>query len=55
MATRKTWGAIIVAACCLLAGGTGTAWTRDTPAQGNGATHISVNDTVYGVFTTIAA
>lgn len=49
MATRKTWGAIIVAACCLLAGGTGTAWTRDTPAQGNGATHISVNDTVYGV------
>ena len=48
MATRKTWGAIIVAACCLLAGGTGTAWTRDTPAQGNGATHISVNDTVYG-------
>lgn len=49
MTTRKTWGAIIVAACCLLAGGTGTAWTRDTPAQGNGATHISVNDTVYGV------
>ena len=49
MATRKTWRAIIVAACCLLAGGTGTAWTRDTPAQGNGATHISVNDTVYGV------
>lgn len=49
MATRKTWGAIIVAACCLLAGGTGTAWTRDTPVQGNGATHISVNDTVYGV------
>ena len=49
MATRKTWGSIIVAACCLLAGGTGTAWTRDTPAQGNGATHISVNDTVYGV------
>ena len=49
MATHKTWGAIIVAACCLLAGGTDTAWTRDTPVQGNSAAHITVNDTVYGV------
>ena len=24
-------------------------WARETPAQGNGAAHITVNDTVYGV------
>lgn len=50
MAACRKWGAIfIAAACCLLAGGTHMSWARETPAQGNGAAHITVNDTVYGV------
>lgn len=49
MAACRKWGAIFIAACCLLAGGTHMSWARETPAQGNGAAHITVNDTVYGV------
>lgn len=30
-------------------------WARETPAQGNGAAHITVNDTVYTVCCTIIA
>lgn len=49
MAARRKWGAIFIAACCLLAGGTNMSWAKNTPAQSQGATHITVNDTVYGV------
>ncbi len=49
MAACRKWGAIFIAACCLLAGGTHMSWAKETPAQGNGAAHITVNDTVYGV------
>ena len=49
MAARRKWGAIFIAACCLLAGGTNMPWAKNTPAQSQGATHITVNDTVYGV------
>lgn len=55
MAARRKWGAIFIAACCLLAGGTNMSWAKNTPAQSQGATHITVNDTVYGVLLIIAA
>ncbi len=55
MAACRKWGAIFIAACCLLAGGTHMSWARETPAQGNGAAHITVNDTVYGVLHNLAA
>ena len=49
MTMCKKWGAMIVAACCFLVGGTDAAWSRETPARGNNTAHITVNDTVYGV------
>ena len=49
MTIRKKWGAMIVAACCFLVGGTDAAWSRETPARGSNTAHITVNDTVYGV------
>ena len=49
MTICKKWGAMIVAACCFLVGGTDAAWSRETPARGNNTAHITVNDTVYGV------
>lgn len=49
MKIRKKWGAMIVAACCFLVGGTDAAWSRETPARSNNTAHITVNDTVYGV------
>lgn len=48
MTICKKWGAMIVAACCFLVGGTDAAWSRETPARGNNTAHITVNDTVYG-------
>ena len=49
MTICKKWGAMIVASCCFLVGGTDAAWSRETPARGNNTAHITVNDTVYGV------